>query len=331
MPQKAEARRVSPEVTKLIERELRTLTKLVPGATKETVREYRELAERAAKLQVPQSHAAILAAAKQVTPAEALRPTSKAVRSLMQASRAIKSGRLPFLPKETRREAQRLLDELFGRRRAGQIAKSPQIPRTIETQRLIPAAVSGMVEAARAKDSPPPPLLSSLRHTMETPLAALPEAYRPQSAPLRVDAQGRTPVAARDLPRLAQALPGFAGTGIAVGAKGAPVGDSDAFLSHAGENVVPITSDDVPLDAADLSEDSSAGSMAAPKSNSTRQPSGNTKEGAATQTAGGGSAGAGAAKSQARGPVKIEGTMNIPELGDAVGKFQGFMTDSGAL
>ena len=306
-----------------MERELRTVTKLVPGATTEVIREYRQLAERAEKLHIPQAHAEILQGAKQLTPGQALRPTSKAVRSLMQAAQAIKQGRLPFLPKETRREAQKLLNAVFSKQAAAQISKSSRIPQEIERQRLVPLAAQGMLEAAHVQNRPPSPLLGVLKRAVATPLISPQAPSKMGAAPPTAGGTGRAPVAAHDLPRLAKTLPSFASQGAGYGG---------ALLSHADESMQVFTRSDSPLAAPDAATGEGEGQTPAPQAQSTRQPQGEVPPAPGQRAAGAGAAAAaGTPQAQTGGPVRIEGTMSIPELGDIVGKFTGFMTDNGAL
>ena len=336
-PQVTESRRAPQDVTKIIERELRTISQIAPAAVQhDVVREYRELAEQASALQIPQAHAAILQGSKRVPPAEALRPTSKAVRSLMQAAQAIKQGRLPFLPKETRREAQKLLSAVFSKQSAVQLARSNQIPRAIESQRLIPGAVHGMMEATRAKNQPEPQLLKLIRQAAAAPLADLHGAYRapavaaigaasqrlPAVAAIGAASQ-RVPVAAHDLPRLSKAIPAFDTQGAATGG---------AYLSHAGEDVQVITRSDSPLatpgDTGGRSD--GEGPVPAPQASSSRKPM-SPAAGPGRASTGVSALAAADTGGKSNGPVRIEGTLNIPELGNIVSKFTGFMTDNGAL
>jgi hypothetical protein len=319
MPQVPTARRPSPEVTKLIERELRTVTKVVPGASTEIIREYRQLAERATKLHVPQSHAALLEGARRLKPAEVMRPTTKAVRSLMRATEAIRQGRLPFLPKETRREAQKLLNELFSKQTAVNISRSTRIPQVIEKERLIPQAVHGMAASSRPEGAPPSPLMHAMQKAVGVSLGAMQDAYRAPEAPPRTDLQGRTPVSAADLPRLAKALPSFEKQGLGV---------NGSLISHSDEHVSVVTRSDSPI-AAESGVGESNPLAPAPQAKSSRTPVALTQEGSGPRTAGG--AVQGAQKSQTSGPTRVEGTLSIPELGNAVAKFTGFMTDNGAL
>jgi len=335
MPQTSTARRPSAEVTKLIERELRTLTKLVPGASTEVIKEYRQLAERATKLHIPQAHAAILEGERRLKPAEVMRPTSKAVRSLMRAAAAIKQGRLPFLPKETRREAHRLLQTLFNKQTAVNIAKSARIPKVVEAQRLIPQAVQGLAMAGREPDSPIPPLVQAIRKAVEAPLTAMqgvhklgitsadaPAPRRAGPAPGMPDLQGRTPIAAEDMPRLAKELPSFDREGLAVGGE---------FRGHAGEDVVAIgRSDSANLAPGDDATAAASDLTPMPRANSSRTPSTTPADGAPARATGG-AAPAGAGNRQGAGKTQVEGTLSIPELGNAIAKFTGFMTDNGAL
>lgn len=318
MPQAPAAQRPSPEVTKLIERELKTITKVVPGASSEIIREYRQLAERATKLHVPQSHAAILEGEKRLKPAEVMRPTSKAVRSLMKAAAAIRQGRLPFLPKETRREAQRLLNEVFSKQTAVNIARSARIPKAVEAQRLIPQAVHGMAAASQPEGVPPSPVMDAARRAIEAPLAAMKEAYKASAVPPKPDLAGRTPIAASDLPRLAKALPSFEKQGMGYGG---------SMISHSDESVTVFDRSDSPL-VAERGSPTGEGLTPTPRAESSRTPIAPTQEGAAARTAGG--VAQGVQKSQTSGPARVEGTLHIPEL-NALAKFTGFMTDNGAL
>jgi hypothetical protein len=309
-------------VVKIIERELRTISQLAPTSIRHgVVKEYRELAERAMRLQIPQSHAALLQGAKRVPPAEALRPTSKPVRSLMQAVQAIKQGRLPFLPKETRRAAQKLLDAVFSKKAAAQISRSTQIPRTIESNRLIPTAVQGMISTTRANDQPPPPLSGLLSRSLREPLADIQAPYGVGQAPPTPGGAHKAPVAAHDLPRLARTVPAFDTQGVATGG---------AFLSHADEDVAVITRSDSPLATPGEMAGGVEGPVPAPQSKSTRQPPATVAD-SAKQVAGVPTNVGAQQQSQTGGQMRVEGELRIPELGNIVSKFTGFMTDNGAL
>jgi hypothetical protein len=140
------------EILKTLERELRLVERTAPPEIRDrVVSAFRAKAESAVQMGVPQAYAQLLDASR-ILPAKALRPNqSPAVRSLLSAVKAIRSGRLAFLPRETRVAARKLLRGIFGSPRAGNTPIAPQIARTVEQQRLLPLVVQGMM---RSYESP---------------------------------------------------------------------------------------------------------------------------------------------------------------------------------
>ena len=140
------------EIMRTLERELRLVERTAPPEIRDrVVSAFRSKAESAVQMGVPQAYAQLIDATK-ILPAKALRPNqSPAVRSLLRAVMAIRSGRLAFLPRETRIAARKLLRGIFGSSRAGNTPRAPQTAKTVEQQRLLPLVVQGMM---RSYESP---------------------------------------------------------------------------------------------------------------------------------------------------------------------------------
>ena len=141
------------ELMKTLERELRILERTAPPEIRDrVVSEFRSKAESAIQMGIPQAYAELTSAAPYV-PSKALRPGQEpAVKSLLSAVRAIRSGRLAFLPRETRMEARKLLQGIFGSPKGGNVPRAPQIARTVEQQRLLPLVVQGMMRSYERPD-----------------------------------------------------------------------------------------------------------------------------------------------------------------------------------
>lgn len=152
-----------PAITKIVERERRVIEKvLAPLPTKEReviLREYERVSKSVMQERAPQAYAAILRGASlldatptpsrqtTVTPAKVLRPNEPRVKELMMMAKAIRSGRLPFLPKGVVTRARELLSVLFGKQRAADLVTSRDTAtrRLISRYRLIPRAVQAAV------------------------------------------------------------------------------------------------------------------------------------------------------------------------------------------
>lgn len=318
------------DIVKIIERELRTLSAVAPPELREQlVREYQSRTAEVTRMQLPQAYATMLHAEKLVPARVALHPKqSKATAALMQAARAIRTGRLPFLPQKTRARAQQLLNQIFGEKRAAQIAKSARVPRIIEQQRLVPTSVRGVLEAEARKAQQEPSQLAQLLHKA-TLLPLSPPRREIEAAPMStikgplsvappLPNVGPIPIAPHDLPRLARAIPSFATQGVASGG---------SYIAEADEDVHVITRNDSPL--ATPSESTQTPSTVAPIATSSRAPA--TGAGALGGTAGssraGAAAGAVAGAGRTGNSQKIEGTLKIPGLSDWMASIEGRMQD----
>jgi hypothetical protein len=129
-----------------LERELKLVERTAPPEIRDrVVSEFRSKAESAIQMGVPQAYAQLIEASK-VVPAAAIRPNqSPAVRSLLTAVKAIRSGRLAFLPRKTRSAARKLLQRVFASPRAIYRSPAPQTASTVAQQRVLPMVVQGMM------------------------------------------------------------------------------------------------------------------------------------------------------------------------------------------
>jgi len=141
------------ELLKTLERELRILERTAPPEIRDrVVSEFRAKAESAIQMGMPQAYAELVSAAPYV-PAKALRPDQHpAVKSVLQAVKAIRSGRLAFLPRETRVEARKLLKRIFGSPRSMQTPREAPVAKTVERQRILPLVVQGMMRSYENPD-----------------------------------------------------------------------------------------------------------------------------------------------------------------------------------
>lgn len=149
----AELRKTAPSLAKIVEREVRTVTKLVKSApdikhSSELIKTYKERAEKVIEQKLPQLYATILqmerAATKLQPAAVALPMTPTApVKSLVMAARAIRAGRLPYLPRPIREQAQQVIDSIFKRSRPSPQAAAARAEqhKLIERYGLIPLTV----------------------------------------------------------------------------------------------------------------------------------------------------------------------------------------------
>jgi len=140
------------EIMRTLERELQLIERVAPPELRErVVTEFRSKAEAAIQMGIPQAYAQ-LAAAANVVPATAIRPQQvPAVRSVLAAAKAIRSGRLAFLPRRTRVEARKLLQAIFSAPKAVHPLRGAPMAAAVTQQRLIPSVVQGMM---RSYDSP---------------------------------------------------------------------------------------------------------------------------------------------------------------------------------
>ncbi|HSN70703.1 MAG TPA: hypothetical protein VLT59_04305 [Steroidobacteraceae bacterium] len=146
-----------PAITKIIERERRVVERLlttIPTKERELIlREYERHVQSSVDGQVPQAYAALIRGSEMVKPAQVLRPDQPYVRELMTTVKAIRSGRLPFLPKEVVTRARELLTVIFGKERAHELmtTKDAAMRRVISQQRLVPRSVRAAVSLVPMK------------------------------------------------------------------------------------------------------------------------------------------------------------------------------------
>lgn len=146
-----------PAITRIVERERRVVERLLttlPAKERELIlREYERHVQNIVGGQVPQAYAALVRSAELVKPAQVLRPDQPYVRELMTTVKAIRAGRLPFLPKEVVTRARELLTVIFGKERAHALmtTKDATMRRVIGQQRLVPRSVRAAVSLVPMK------------------------------------------------------------------------------------------------------------------------------------------------------------------------------------
>ncbi|KKN18964.1 hypothetical protein LCGC14_0950490 [marine sediment metagenome] len=335
-------RHMPPSIAKIMEREIRLVSEKVPQAV-HVHREYQTRVQSVVQQQLPQIYAAILRAERETRKMQAtsrpasvaLRPGQPGVQSLMRAAKAIRSGRLPFLDRSTKKEAQQLLGRIWGTKRA-------ETRRLIEQHRLIPLAVredivqsvharahkAGWRQDPRSSRSEPP--AKFIREIEREIIKLLPS---PRWDTSKGQSAAPVPVAAHDIPRLQQqGVPSFQTEGVAAGG---------SYVVDPGENVHVITRDGNPLDRAD-DTGTSPPPPAAPRQQrrdrgapaaapqATRHAPPPTQRTGASQTTGGLGAetGGGAAGGQ-RGPVELRGRLEIPGLANWIADIEGRLEDRG--
>ena len=235
------------EIMRTLERELKIIEKTAPPEIRDrVVTAFRSKAESAIHMGVPQAYAQLVEASKLV-PSKALKANqSPAVRALLTTVKAIRSGRLAFLPRKTRVAARKLLKRVFASPRAlypsttSQRAAAPtQTASMIAQQRMLPLVVQGMmrsyenseqsktyidvIKAARRQ-----PLVSRSRNTpnvnidasLRSDSATLAPVLAGSSAPVLAGSSAPARPQLRPLPpqataALVRAIPNFEGEGVA--------------------------------------------------------------------------------------------------------------------
>jgi len=228
-----------PAVTKIVERERHVIERLLTGLpTKEReliLREYERRTQGIMSAQVPQAYAALLRGAellqptttgqrdRAVKPAAVMRPDQPRVRELMATAKAIRSGRLPFLPKEVIERSRELLTVMFGKDRARELMTSRDVVtrKLISQQRLIPRSVRAAISVT------PKRRMTRVQQELQKLLT---RSVAPQHA--KLPAQQLSPV---ELAQLEPVLPAMH-TGGAAG--------SGEYRMQAGEDVHVITRND---------------------------------------------------------------------------------------
>lgn len=247
-----ELKKQAPSLMRILEREMKTFTKLVKAApdikhTETITKAYRDRAERVIEQHLPQLYASILKAEQLVTKVEQpqvaipLKPGAP-VAALVAAAKAIRAGRLPFVPLETRKQAQHLIDSVFIKTRMLETSRKPDasIRQLIERHSLIPLAVRHdvMRDIYKQTATGAAPVTSISDKQI---LRTVQEIIRERATHTEKETNTQSPpmtVVTRNAPRLTQALPSFQTQGVAAG------GD---YLAHAGENIHVISRQDSSL------------------------------------------------------------------------------------
>jgi len=266
---------------------------------------------------------------------EALRPIKGgAVEALMKVAKSIKAGRLPFVPKETRAQAQELLNSIYSKRNGRPSTwQGKDIAQLIEKHRLIPLAAQTQPSRQQQYEN----------FTHAATSIALPKQYENFTHATTSSALSRHTVPSNSLlkeseaRRLETVLPRFRDEGVGSGPKIIDAGES---TMHTDENTVvyrdnsPHVSgaeEPLPPKSAAIRPDAAAATRyrspkpttreaaAAPpepkhkpsKPDASKNSSNPTSGGLGSQT-GGGTVGA------AGGAVEITGTLEIAGMADWV-------------
>jgi hypothetical protein len=217
----------TPALTKIVERERLVVERLVAGLPAREreliIREYTQRTKGIMTARVPQAYAALLRGAEMVKPASVLRPDHPRVRELMATAKAIRAGRLPFVPKEVVARSRELLTMLFGKEQAQTLLTSRDVEtrRLISRQRLVPRSVRAAVSSAPLKEQ------TRVQRELQQLLArsvTTPQSTAPQH-----------PMAPAEFAQLEAALPALHTGGTA---------DSGEYRMQTGESVHVITRND---------------------------------------------------------------------------------------
>lgn len=356
-------RQAPPSILKILEREQQILTRVVQQLPTERraeiIHQFERRSSSALKEQTPQALAAILQTARKIPAAKALRPKEhRGVIDLMKAAKAIRSGRLPFLPKEVKKRARELLAQVIGPKRAGlaMSSKSSDTRRLIDQHRLIPMATGHLPPRPTMNQpagQPPQPTLNQADFRQSNPqLAQMPALPRTQSgrklpSPEPIRSQpAPAPLYPTDLSKHREELsiPAFRSGGVASGG---------SYINEVGENEVSINYFDGDEQLRDTPQADHGGGLAANTSASGRQAgqvsrsmagggqstppaappptpahrprgpaSGSDTFGGSTQGGLGASGGSDTVGGRG-GPTELTGTLKIEGLSDWIAKVEG--------
>ena len=288
--------------------------------SKRLMTDYRDNARRVVAAGIPQFLAGMLQG-------EALRPTKGgAVEALMKVAKSVKAGRLPFVPKETRKRAQELLNSIYGKR-TGRPAtwRGKDIAQLVEKHRLIPLA-------AQTQPSKDPQYQNFTMSATNSPLVPpLPQHKAAEGVVLK-EAEAR---------RLEAVMPRFRDEGVASGPKIIDAGestmhtddstvvyrDNSAHVSGSEDKLSPSSAAVRPASAASAKYRSpiptSRAEAAAPSNPEHKAPAPDASRNMANQKSGGlGSRAGGGAGGAGGGTVEITGELHIPELDNAIAEIK---------
>jgi len=299
-------------IQKIIEREMRILTRVsekIPTAARHTppTTSFQSMAHKALEAQIPQTFAKLLHAEKEVraarasTPQAVLRPSKGSpVASLMKVAKAIRAGRLPFVPRETKKRAQELLNAV--KRHRGNKSSPAALNKTIERQRLIPLAVTH--ELKRIKQ---------------------PSNAQQQMGKVVTERMRLTQAEAR---KLSTSIPRFEGEGAVVGG-GSVIMDAGESRTRVGEADV-IQGADSPYaqgyeaPAAPGHSQPAMSTDSAPMAPQHKAPaSAATTDESRTSGGLGGKTGGGTVGAGGSGPMQIKGELTIAGLAQWIAKLEG--------
>jgi len=316
-------------IPQVLEREVRTAKELIrhyPEAQRaRLLKDFTADARQAVASGVPQLLANIIRATSKLSDPVVLRPArGNAVEALMKVAKSMRAGRLAFVPAETRKQAQQLLNLVYGRR-TGRPAtwRDKETAKIIEQHRLIPLSMP-RTEEPRYK------LASDVARTQLANLHAVDSPSQPRALSI-------PEVVAH---KLESSIPRFQSEGAGVGPKIIDTGESAVQAN----NMTIVYRDDsqhvahpesLPAGTAAARRDAAA----AARTRFQRPPLSATAAAAPTSASHSVATGADAQLSQSRGglgastgggtvggsggPLRIEGRMRIPELNNMLADIEG--------
>jgi hypothetical protein len=293
-------------IQKILEREMHLLTRVsekipTPARHRPPADGLKTAATKALAEEIPQTFAKILQAERELRGSRVVLKPSKGspVESLMQVARAVRAGRLPFVPRETKKRAHELLSAVK-RHRTGS-ARVPSVNQLIERHKLIPLAIQHQLTKNKEMTAP--------QHQM----------HRVVSERMKL-----TPAEAR---KLSTVIPRFEDTGALVGSGPAiidsgesrtRVGEADTFLGpESGQGYEAPAS---PTHESAPSSPTAPPALGAPNHSSSALAGESKTSGGLGGSTGGGTVGAGGS-----GATKISGELTIAGLAQWIAKIEGEM------
>lgn len=207
-------------IPQVLEREIRTAKERInhypePQRTR-LLRDFTANARQAVASGIPQLLANIIRATSKLSDPVVLRPSrGNAVESLMKVAKSMRAGRLAFVPAETRKQAQKLLNTVYGRRTGRPSTwRDKETAKLIEQHRLIPLSMpyTGEIQHKFVADVTRTQLAGSQAGLLHDTVARKPEPGIPI-----------TEAAAR---KLEHSVPRFQSEGAGVGPKIIDTGES---------------------------------------------------------------------------------------------------------
>lgn len=320
----------------ILEREMRTVLRVseklpIPSRHIPAIaRDFQRRAKTVFEAKVPQTLAAIMkidrerrsAARTRSAPQSsvALRPgRGSPVESLMKVAKSIRAGRLPFVPAETRKQAQQLIDSVVGRSRGRKAASlDRETERLIERYKLVPLAVRNSIAAERAPNAP------QMRSSERLDLI-LREVARPAN-------REAVPIAEHHARQLEPFIPRFQDEGAVYG--GPAIVDAGETRENVGgmdviyrEGSTRVSSPEAPSSGQAGTKLGEPIAAEAPQAASHGAPAADIGDTGSRVHGGLGTGRGGGTVGAAGGPVKITGELTIPGMAGWVAKVEGFLHD----